>query len=195
MTRKFLASVSALVLGAALSTSAFAQVSTDNTSADNGSNAGVVATDASTDNSNTGNNNSTNDLSNNSTTDASWAVSDSGNDNSDNSNQGNDYSDNSNQGNDYSDNSDNSTTTVGITATLSLQNLQGTVTGAPVYAEGGNTQGGRDRTGAISADGGSYSAYAGIMTANNNTGLNSQNQAATSLAANADISFGAPSAP
>jgi hypothetical protein len=45
-------------------------------------------------------------------------------------------------------------------------------------------------TGAIG--GSTYSGYAGIQTASMNTGISSVNQAATSIAANANVSFGTP---
>ena len=46
-------------------------------------------------------------------------------------------------------------------------------------------------TGAIGHSGGAFASYAGIQTSSANTGIGSLNQAATSLAANASISFGA----
>ena len=47
-------------------------------------------------------------------------------------------------------------------------------------------------TGDISADSGAYMNFAGIQNASFNTGLGSVNQAATSISANANISFGGP---
>ena len=44
------------------------------------------------------------------------------------------------------------------------------------------------RTGDIA--GSTYSGYAGVQTASINTGISSVNQAATSIAANANVSFG-----
>jgi len=192
MTGRLLISVSALVLGAALATTAAAQVATDNTTADNTSHATVTASDSSQ------------KLSNNTLTDV-------GNDKSTNTKTttltdvGNDKSTKTKTttltdvGNDKSVNTKTrtTTTTTTITASLSLQDLDATVTGNTVNGGGGATDGLHPSgagivTGAISADGASYSNFAGVQTATNNTGLQSVNQAATGLAANANISFGAP---
>lgn len=187
MKSKLLTSAAALVIGLGMSTMAIAQV--DNTTTDNGSAATV--TQATTDNSN----NSTTDASNNSTTDNSNNSDNSNHsDNSNNSDNSN-HSDNSNRSDnsnssttdnsDHSDNSDNSTTAT-YTA-VSTQTLSGAVTGAPVTNNGGDTATNSITTGNASFDG---AAFGGIQTANANSGINSLGQAATSLSANANISFG-----
>ena len=83
---------------------------------------------------------------------------------------------------------DSSTKVFTITATVSNQDLSGTVT------DNSATLGGSEsipaQTGAIT--GNTYTSFAGIQTANNNTGLNSLGQAATSIAANANVTFGTP---
>jgi hypothetical protein len=114
-----------------------------------------------------------------------------------------------------SNNTDNSThsytdnSTHSINKTLSTQDLEGTVTGIRVHFDsanggaggaasesqpGGNggsgDQNGQLTTGNISIDGASFAAFAGVQTASFSTGLGALNQSATSLAANANISFG-----
>lgn len=193
MTSRLMISVSALVLGAALATTAAAQVATDNTSADNGSHSTVTATDSSTKDSN--NPDSSQKFSNNTTT-----LTDNGNDKSTNTTTTTKTKTLTDVGNDKSVNTTTNTTTktktTTITASLSLQDLAGTVTGNTINGGSGTTDtlhptGGGIITGDITADGASYSNFAGVQTANNNTGLQSINQAATGLAANANISFGA----
>ena len=66
------------------------------------------------------------------------------------------------------------------------QSLSSTVTGNSVTAAWPGS-GGAINTGAISL---TESGFAGVQTASNNTGLNSVNQAATAIAANANITFG-----
>ncbi len=63
----------------------------------------------------------------------------------------------------------------------SRQDLSGTVTNNTVRRPGS--------TGGISFNGGAFSGFGGINTAGMNTGLNSLNQAATSISANANVSF------
>jgi hypothetical protein len=77
-----------------------------------------------------------------------------------------------------------------LTLTLSNQDLSAQVTGATVDFARGDEQNGRLRTGDIGHGGGSFANFAGVQTASQNTGVGSINQAATSLAANAGISFG-----
>jgi len=55
--------------------------------------------------------------------------------------------------------------------------------------DGRNTTAGA-ATGAIT--GSTYTSFAGIQTANANTGIGSLGQAATSIAANANVTFGSP---
>ncbi|MFI4967039.1 MAG: hypothetical protein ACHP9T_16940, partial [Caulobacterales bacterium] len=55
---------------------------------------------------------------------------------------------------------------------------------------GGTANQGTFTTGAISIAGGSFANFAGVQSASFNTGLGSLNQAGTSMAANANISFG-----
>jgi hypothetical protein len=62
------------------------------------------------------------------------------------------------------------------------------VTGASANLGGGGGGTQNVATGAIA--GSTYNGYAGIQTASMNTGLNSVNQAATSIAANANVTFG-----
>jgi len=58
-----------------------------------------------------------------------------------------------------------------------------------VKFDGQNTTSGA-ATGAIT--GNTYTSFAGIQTANSNTGIGSLGQAATSIAANANVTFGTP---
>ena len=60
----------------------------------------------------------------------------------------------------------------------------------PGGAGGAGNQNGQLTTGNISIDGASFAAFAGVQTASFSTGLGALNQSATSLAANANISFG-----
>ena len=75
-----------------------------------------------------------------------------------------------------------------MTATVSNETLSGNVTG--VFTALGDTHSGNTsaRTGDIA--GSTYSGYAGVQTASTNTGISSVNQAATSIAANANVTFG-----
>jgi hypothetical protein len=81
-------------------------------------------------------------------------------------------------------------TTLNVTATVSNEDLQGSVSG--VFIKAGDTfhGDGTATTGGIA--GSTYNGFAGIQTASSNTGLASVNQAATSIAANANVSFGTP---
>jgi hypothetical protein len=169
-------SASALVLGAALATTAAAQVAHP------------------TDGAQWLSNNTLTDVGNDkSTTTKTKTLTDVGNDKSTNTKT----TTLTDVGNDKSVNTKTETETTTITASLSLQDLDATVTGNTVNGGAGATDGLHPTgagivTGAISADGASYSNFAGVQTATNNTGLQSVNQAATGLAANANISFGAP---
>ena len=75
-----------------------------------------------------------------------------------------------------------------ITATVSNQDLDGSVSGVSASVDGRHSGGAA--TGAIA--GSTYTSFAGIQTASLNTGQNSVNQAATSIAANANVTFGSP---
>ena len=73
-------------------------------------------------------------------------------------------------------------------------------TGAGAGAGAGSTAGGAGQngvftTGDVSIAGGSFAGFAGVQTATFNTAPGALNQAATSLAANANISFGGGTAP
>lgn len=85
----------------------------------------------------------------------------------------------------YNDNADNSVNdsynAVTRYVSTSRQDLSGAVTNNTVRRPGS--------TGGISFNGGSFSGFGGINTAGMNTGLNSLNQAATSISANANVSF------
>jgi hypothetical protein len=86
--------------------------------------------------------------------------------------------------------SDSSSKVFTITATVSNQDLSGTVTDNTATLGGSEENPTAASTGAIT--GNTYTSFAGIQTANSNTGLNSLGQAATSIAANANVSFGTP---
>ena len=76
-----------------------------------------------------------------------------------------------------------------MTATVSNESLAATVTGNSTHlGEGEDGNGATLTTGAIA--GSTLSGFAGIQTASTNTGLNSAVQAATSIAANANVTFG-----
>lgn len=75
--------------------------------------------------------------------------------------------------------------------TQSAVDLAATVTGNSLEIGPDPSEGGTGlATGAIQYEGGSFAGFAGIQTTGANTGFASVNQAATSLAANASISFG-----
>ena len=97
--------------------------------------------------------------------------------------------DNSGQNNSTNTDSSGQNNSKNVTATLSIQTLTETVTGTSVSAKAEQNVPGSGviSTGNISLDG---AAFAGIQTASSNTGIGNANQAATSLAANANISFG-----
>jgi hypothetical protein len=134
-----------------------------------------------------------------------------------NSNQGNDYSqtngnavgskntwksgntsmhdsqnNNSNQGNDYSNNSNqNNSVNIGVKLNLTDQTLSSSVSDVSFNSGEGVHEDNRSiTTGALSYSGGAFQGWAGIQTANNNTGVASNNLAATSVSANANASFG-----
>jgi hypothetical protein len=107
-------------------------------------------------------------------------------DNSDNSTHMVDNSDNSN----HSVNGSNNRTSADVwTVSLSNQDLTSSVTGSSIYM-GGNRQSGSVNTGAVSYSGSAFANFSGVQTVSNNTGIGSAAQAATSLAANANIAFG-----
>ncbi len=83
-------------------------------------------------------------------------------------------------------NNNSSTNSLDLTVTVSNQDLNSTVTGAPVSFKKGGTL----TTGAISYGGSAFANFAGIQTVSLNSGVGSSVQAATSLAANANVSFG-----
>ena len=84
---------------------------------------------------------------------------------------------------------DNSTKVFTIAATVSNQDLSGNVSGNSAKLVGQDSTNGA-ATGAIT--GNTYTSFAGIQTASSNTGLNSLGQVATSIAANANVTFGTP---
>jgi hypothetical protein len=98
------------------------------------------------------------------------------------------WDNNNNQSKNYSDSHANSSVNT-ITATVSNQDLSGSVSDIRVKFDGQNTTSGA-ATGAIT--GNTYTSFAGIQTANSNTGIGSLGQAATSIAANANVTFGTP---
>ncbi|MNU57805.1 hypothetical protein [uncultured Brevundimonas sp.] len=159
--------------------------------------------DNSTNVADSGNDNSTNT---DNSTDLAVDIADSFNDNSDNSTN----TDNSTHTNldlavdiadSFNDNSDNSTH-VGITdsfndnstwrVSLSNQSLAANVSDLSFdLSEGGDgPQNGRIRSGDINQNGGAFAGFAGIQTVSNITGQASVGQAATAVAANANITFG-----
>ncbi|MGZ9080526.1 MAG: hypothetical protein ACXW2A_19575, partial [Burkholderiales bacterium] len=76
---------------------------------------------------------------------------------------------------------------------LSLQFLNASVSDIRINDENnGGAQNGDVDTGAIRQQGGAFAGFAGIQTVSNNTGLASVGQAATSISANANVTFGAP---
>ena len=83
-------------------------------------------------------------------------------------------------------NNNSSTNSLALTLTVSNEDLSATVTGAPVSF----TKSGTLTTGAISYGGSAFANFAGIQTASLNSGVGSSVQAATSLAANANVAFG-----
>jgi len=95
-------------------------------------------------------------------------------------------SNNSNSGNDSSTHT--KTTNVALTVTVSNEDLQGSVSGVFIAAGDSHHGNGQSSTGLINGD--TYSGFAGIQTSSQNTGIASLNQAATSIAANANVSFG-----
>ena len=104
------------------------------------------------------------------------------------------YNDNSNQDNDYSDNSgqDNSTD-VNLRVNLTEQVLSSNV--SDISFNGPDNVGEDNRaitSGDLSFSGGAFQGWAGIQTANSNTGIASNNLAATAVSANANVNFGAP---
>jgi hypothetical protein len=100
------------------------------------------------------------------------------------------WDNNNDQSHNYTDshNYTNSSTN-NITATVSNQDLSGSVSGIHVRLNGQDSTSGAS-TGAIT--GNTYTSFAGIQTANSNTGVGSLGQAATSIAANANVTFGTP---
>jgi hypothetical protein len=115
-----------------------------------------------------------------------------------NSNEGNDYSNNSGQDNSWH---------IDARVNVTDQNLSSSVSdvsfnGAPVVDSVGpdNTNGDdhhhrsednrRISTGNLSYSGGAFQGWAGIQTANNNTGVAANNLASTAVSANANVSFG-----
>lgn len=143
--------------------------STKNSNNDNSKTLDVAVTDSYNDN-------STNDSNDNNSKELaydSYNATDSYNDNSDNS-----------------DNSNNSTNTLNVRVALSLQDLDATVSGIDFTAGSDHHDGGSINTGDIVNDGGAFAGFAGIQTASNNTGFASNNQAATAISANANVTFG-----
>ncbi|MNH55688.1 hypothetical protein D3C85_512430 [compost metagenome] len=121
-------------------------------------------------------------------------VEDSNNDNSkiedsynDNSKVEDSYNSDSSTNDSNNDNSDNSTTNIRVS--LSLQELNANVSGFE-FDVGGGHHDGELRTGDISNSGGAFAGFAGIQTANYNTGFAANNQAATAISANANVTFG-----
>jgi hypothetical protein len=135
----------------------------------------------------------------------------------DNSNQGNDYSkandndllsgntllsnnvrlrdsqnNNSNQGNDYSNNSaQNNSAEITAKVNLTEQTLSSNVSDVSFNGADSARRDNRSiSTGALSYDGGAFQGWAGIQTASTNTGIASNNQAATAVSANANVNFG-----
>jgi hypothetical protein len=88
--------------------------------------------------------------------------------------------------------SKNTTTTISVSKpdssvhTMSTEALNGTVSGISITNN--SNPGTALATGAIA--GSTYTSFAGIQTSSLNTGLASINQAATSIAANANVTFG-----
>ena len=159
-----------------------------NSNNDNSADLDVGVTDSFNDNSQTDSNND------NST---NLSVADSGNDNSQHDSN-NDNSSNldvavtdsfkdSSIHDSYNDNSDNSTTNIRVS--LSMQELSANVSGFE-FDVGGGHHDGKLRTGDISNSGGAFAGFAGIQTANYNTGFAANNQAATAISANANVTFG-----
>ncbi|WEK58116.1 MAG: hypothetical protein P0Y52_00840 [Candidatus Brevundimonas phytovorans] len=121
-------------------------------------------------------------------------VEDSNNDNSktedsynDNSKIEDSYNSDSSTNDSNNDNSDNSTTNMRIS--MSIQELSANVSGFE-FDVGGGHHDGELRTGDISNSGGAFAGFAGIQTANYNTGFAANNQAATAISANANVTFG-----
>jgi len=119
------------------------------------------------------NDNSQTDSNNDNSTNLDVAVADSFNDNSMNDSN--------------NDNSDHSTTNIRVA--LSLQDLNASVSGFS-FNVGGEDDGGSLDTGDISNSGGAFAGFAGIQTVTYNTGFASNNQAATAISANANVTFG-----
>ena len=101
---------------------------------------------------------------------------------------GNSYSNTSNKDTGNNQSTNLSIGNITVTATVSNEDLSGSVTGITTSLTGHG--GGSATTGGIT--GSTYSGFAGIVTASNNTGIGSINQAATSIAANANVTFGTP---
>lgn len=95
-------------------------------------------------------------------------------------------SNNANSGNDSSQH--NKVYNITVTATVSNQDLSGTVSGNSVHVATGEHGDKSATIGGIT--GSTYNGFAGIQTASMNTGLNSLSQSATSIAANANVTFG-----
>lgn len=134
-------------------------------------------------------NNTTNKTNNSNQGNDYSKVSDSGNDNSKNSDMGNNESKNSNMGNDYSNHVDSSLhESLAINGPISLQELDGTVTDNG-FGTGSNSSVSFSTGDVNSSINGS--SFAGIQTTSLNTGVQSLNQAATSVTATSSISFGA----
>jgi hypothetical protein len=152
------------------STRTSTSTSTRNVSADNGNT--TASGNTTTTNRDTGNNQSRN----------TNISADNGNNQSRTIDSGNTTTNTSNNSSTH-----NSTHTVTNISTVSTDDLRGTVSGInTTLADHGTTA----ATGAIA--GSTYSGFAGIVTATSNTGVGSINQAATSIAANANVTFGTP---
>jgi hypothetical protein len=190
MNLKLIGAASALTLGLAICGAAAAQTATNN-----GAGGEAAATNVSVPGLNgnsvlSGNNNSNqgNDysqangnslFSGNTSHSHNTRLSDSQNDNS---NQGNDYSNNSGQDNSFN---------LALRANVTVQDLSSEVTGVSFNSSDVAYHDERSiSTGALSYSGGAFQGWAGIQTANNNTGVAANNLATTSVSANANVNFG-----
>lgn len=179
MTIKQTIAVSALALGLCMAAPAYAQQASN-------SQAGAIGLVA------TATNTSTDLNMQDSNNDNSISVSDSGNDNSDNriSDSGNlafalgsFNTDNTNNSTNGSNNGNDNSSIV------AEQNLRATSNGAPITFLN-LLAGGDNSSGDNSVSGSAFAAYAGILNSAWNTGVNSNAQAATNVAARGTVTFG-----
>lgn len=96
------------------------------------------------------------------------------------------YNSDSSTNDSYNDNSDHSSWRI----SLSVQDLDANVSGFDFDVGGSHGKAGELKTGDISNSGGAFAGFAGIQTANYNTGFAANNQAATAISANANVTFG-----